>query len=120
MLRRLDEDEILKIEPPILGDTNSKARQIALINESRLYTAILGSKKEEAKIFKKWVTKEILPQIRKNDYYLSDNLTEQQETKLVEEVVTNYEQGFILSEKEREIVLEEFSSLRSRSFKVDY
>lgn len=40
-----------------------------LINESGLYSLVLSSQLESAKEFKRWVTKEILPSIRKNGYY---------------------------------------------------
>lgn len=45
------------------------AKQAMFINESGLYSLILGSKKEEAKAFKKWVTSEVLPSIRKTGSY---------------------------------------------------
>uniref|UniRef100_UPI0035938A02 BRO-N domain-containing protein n=1 Tax=Sphingorhabdus lacus TaxID=392610 RepID=UPI0035938A02 len=41
------------------------ARLMTIINESGLYSLILRSRKPEAKLFKKWVTKEVLPSIRK-------------------------------------------------------
>ena len=37
---------------------------MTVVNESRLYSLILGSRKPEAKRFKKWVTSEVLPAIR--------------------------------------------------------
>ncbi|KGB13876.1 antirepressor, partial [Latilactobacillus sakei] len=43
-----------------------------IINESGLYAAIIGSKLPAAKEFKRWVTKEVLPSIRKNGAYLTD------------------------------------------------
>lgn len=42
---------------------------IGIINESGLYAAIFGSKQENAKKFKRWVTSEVLPQIRKTGAY---------------------------------------------------
>ena len=45
-----------------------------LINESGLYSLVLGSKLENAKRFKKWVTNEVLPSIRKNGMYAVDEL----------------------------------------------
>lgn len=42
---------------------------IGIINESGLYAAIFGSKQENAKKFKKWVTSEVLPSIRKTGAY---------------------------------------------------
>ena len=41
------------------------------VNESGLYSLIFGSKQERAKLFKKWVTSEVLPSIRKTGGYLS-------------------------------------------------
>lgn len=64
MTRRLDSDEIQNRQ--IVGFGNRGAN---LINESGLYSAILGSRKPEAKAFKKWVTSEVLPAIRKTGSY---------------------------------------------------
>lgn len=49
------------------------ARHITIINESGLYNAILGSKKPQAKAFKKWVTSEVLPSIRKSGSYIRES-----------------------------------------------
>lgn len=64
MTRRLDDDE--KQNRQIVG---FGPRGVTLINESGLYSAILGSQKPEAKPFKKWVTAEVLPSIRKTGTY---------------------------------------------------
>ena len=69
MLRRLDEDEKSKIEPTLIVGTNNMAREITIINESGLYSSILGSKLPQAKQFKKWVTSEVLPTLRKTGKY---------------------------------------------------
>lgn len=47
-----------------------------LINESGLYNAVLGSNKLQAKQFKKWVTSEVLPTIRKHGAYMTDHTIE--------------------------------------------
>jgi len=65
MYKRLDEDE-KKTTTIQFGGSYQKA---VIINESGLYKAIFGSQKEEAKIFKKWVTSVILPSIRKTGSY---------------------------------------------------
>ena len=52
------------------------------INESGLYALIFGSKLENAKKFKRWVTSEVLPQIRKTGAYTSVNA--EAETKMLE------------------------------------
>lgn len=44
-------------------------QQTTLINESGVYSLIFGSKLETAKSFKKWVTSEVLPSIRKTGSY---------------------------------------------------
>lgn len=50
-------------------DTPSGKQNLVLINESGLYALIFGSKLESAKKFKSWVTKEVLPSIRKTGTY---------------------------------------------------
>ena len=49
-------------------------RGLTVINESGLYALIFGSKLETAKRFKHWVTSEVLPSIRKNGIYATDNV----------------------------------------------
>lgn len=49
--------------------TNQAVREIKLINESGMYSLIMSSKMESAKKFKKWVTSEVLPSIRKTGSY---------------------------------------------------
>ena len=58
-------------------DTIQGKRQTTLINESGLYSLILSSKLESAKRFKRWVTSEVLPQIRKNGRYELEQHNEQ-------------------------------------------
>jgi len=49
-------------------------RKVLAVNESGLYSLILGSKLSTAKKFKKWVTSEVLPTIRKHGMYATDEL----------------------------------------------
>ena len=49
---------------------SGQLRSIILINESGLYALILSSKLPQAKIFKRWVTNVVLPQIRKTGGYI--------------------------------------------------
>lgn len=51
-------------------DTPGGKQQLIIINESGLYSLILGSKLEKAKEFKRWVTAEVLPTIRKTGGYI--------------------------------------------------
>lgn len=60
-LTRLDEDERTLI--------SNEGRQVNAVNEAGLYSIILGSRKPEARAFKRWVTHEVLPTIRKTGSY---------------------------------------------------
>lgn len=64
-LDRLDDDE----KGVVTTDTLGGQQEIATVNESGLYTLILTSRKPEAKKFKRWITHEVLPSIRKNGSY---------------------------------------------------
>jgi len=53
--------------------TTGQVHHTTFINESGLYTLIFSSKLKAAKAFKRWVTNEVLPSIRKHGYYSSNN-----------------------------------------------
>lgn len=58
-------------------DTLGGTQDLTIINESGLYGLILGSKLPNAKKFKHWVTSEVLPSIRKNGIYATENIINQ-------------------------------------------
>lgn len=62
----VDEDD--KKVAPIQGDVGG-TQEMTIINESGLYSLVLSSKLPQAKEFKRWVTKEVLPTIRKTGGY---------------------------------------------------
>ena len=64
-VRRLDEDERAKFNLGRQGDAT-------IVNEPGLYTLVLGSRKPEAKAFKRWITHEVIPAIRKHGVYITD------------------------------------------------
>jgi anti-repressor protein len=64
---RLDADERGSVEVDTLGGT----QQVIAVNESGLYHVILRSDKPEAAPFRKWVTSEVLPSIRKHGAYMT-------------------------------------------------
>ncbi|PES22275.1 phage antirepressor Ant [Bacillus anthracis] len=70
---RLDEDE----RGSVVVDTLGGQQNVNAINESGLYSLILRSRKPQAKAFKKWVTGEVLPSIRKHGAYMTDQVLEQ-------------------------------------------
>lgn len=70
-MQKLDEEEVTMFNiGSQSGDTN-------IINESGLYNLIMTSRKPEAKKFKKWVTNEVLPTIRKHGAYMTDRKLEE-------------------------------------------
>ena len=67
---RLDEDEKAKVDPKqYLGSRSNEPATV--ISESGLYNVILLSRKPEAKKFKRWITHEVLPTIRKHGAYVT-------------------------------------------------
>ena len=69
-----EEDKRLEMLPQETDSQNgnaSPASKTALINESGLYSLILSSKMPKAKAFKRWVTSEVLPAIRREGVYQS-------------------------------------------------
>ena len=62
-LKRLDDDERSRFNLGRQGETN-------IVNEAGLYVLVLGSRKPEAHEFQRWVTHEVLPQIRRTGGYI--------------------------------------------------
>ena len=60
-----------------ITDPLGRQQNTYLVNESGLYSLIFGSKMKEAKKFKKWVTSEVLPMIRKTRIYITENIWQQ-------------------------------------------
>lgn len=71
--RHVDDDDKLMHQFSASGQN----RNMIIINESGLYSLILASKLPQSKEFKKWVTSEVLPAIRKHGGYLTDSMIEQ-------------------------------------------
>ena len=61
----------------VIPDSLGRQQEMILINEDGLYDVILDSRKPQAKTFRKWVTSEILPSIRKHGIYATDNVIDQ-------------------------------------------
>lgn len=71
----IDEDDRTVIQRSHFPTFDIPTRGLTLINESGLYSLILGSKLPNAKRFKRWVTSEVLPSIRKNGGYIAGQET---------------------------------------------
>lgn len=67
---RLDEDEVTKFN---LGGLSGESN---IVSEYGLYNLILASRKKEAKKFKRWITHEVIPTIRKHGAYMSSEVIE--------------------------------------------
>ena len=79
LIDHVDDDD--KKDGVTIRDAIGRNQAAVVINESGLYSLIIGSKLPTAKKFKHWVTSEVLPTIRKHGAYLSDEK--------IEEVLTN-------------------------------
>ena len=69
-VNRLDADERSKFNLGRQGEVNT-------VNEYGLYNLVLGSRKPEAKAFKRWITHEVIPMIRKHGGYLTPDKVEE-------------------------------------------
>ncbi|HEL1628950.1 TPA: ORF6C domain-containing protein [Streptococcus suis] len=69
----VDEEDALKQGIP----TSGGIQDMIIINESGLYSLILSSKLPQAKEFKRWVTRDVLPQIRQQGAYVPENLSDE-------------------------------------------
>lgn len=69
-LSRLDDDE----KGAHSVSTPGGRQRMSIISESGLYSLILGSRKSEARAFKRWITHEVIPSIRKHGAYMTDSL----------------------------------------------
>ena len=112
-LERLDDDE----KGVSVMDTPGGPQKMSIINESGLYALILTSRKPEAKKFKKWVTSEVLPTLRKQGHYKilgADEpvfkLTQQDLTDLIERCV---ERGVNAALRARKTIIEPATKPRS-------
>lgn len=97
---RLDDDEknTVVLTDGIPGNPNK-----TVVNEPGLYTLVLGSRKPEAKAFKRWITHDVIPSIRKNGGYIAG-----QETLSPEELMAK---ALLVAQK----TIEEKNALLSRT-----
>lgn len=70
--RRLDDDE--KITLRLTQSESNRTSDTTIINEPGLYSLVLGSRKPEARAFKRWITHEVVPAIRRHGMYATNEL----------------------------------------------
>lgn len=84
-IARLDDDEKAAVG---LTDTSSNGvtqkREMSVVNEPGLYTLVLGSRKPQAKAFKRWITHEVIPAIRRTGAYGTPGAIEHLLTELID------------------------------------
>ena len=85
-------DDVITNE--VISDSIGRQQEMMFVNEDGLYDVILDSRKPQAKLFRKWVTKEVLPSIRKTGSYS----TEQQLPKTYLEAL----KALVAAEEEKE------------------
>lgn len=87
-----------------IHDSIGRTQKPVVINESGLYSLIFSSKLDSAKRFKRWVTSEVLPAIRKHGIYVTDNVIEQtiQNPDYIITVLTEFKK-----EKEQRMLLQQ-------------
>ncbi|WP_218084884.1 phage antirepressor [Staphylococcus epidermidis] len=100
LYRHVDGEDKDVVKLDTLGGKQSQT----IINESGLYSLIFSSKLESAKRFKRWVTSEVLPAIRKHGLYATDNVIKNtlNNPDYIINVLTEYKK-----EKEHNLVLEQ-------------
>jgi prophage antirepressor-like protein len=88
LVRNLDSDEVCKVHAI---DSLDREKEVSYLTEAGLYTVLLRSNKKEAKPFRKWVTGEVLPSIRKQGIYITEKLKEElaQKDQLIETLRAN-------------------------------
>ena len=87
MTKRLDDDEV-RTDKTAERNILKNNKGTTFINESGLYHSIIGSKQENAKAFRKWVTSEVLPSIRKTGSYSVSTFTSEDMMKALTQNIT--------------------------------
>ena len=100
---------------PIL-DNLGRVQQATFVNEDGLYDVILDSRKPEAKQFRKWITSEVLPSIRKSGGYMVARENETPEQLMARALQVAQE---TLQRKEQQLILQD-QQLRIQAPKVEY
>ena len=87
-MRRLDDDEKDRYLIPTPGGN----QESSIVNEPGLYSLVLGSRKPEAKAFKRWITHEVIPSIRKTGGYTAPASKELQAIFMLDNRTVQHEQ----------------------------
>lgn len=123
----VDPDDIFKLE---MNDRLNRKQTVNCVNESGLYALIFGSKLPKAKQFKRWVTNEVLPAIRKQGCYSAQDqdrtlITNEQQYELSSRVMRkthalfgNKNYSFVYRALKRRFRIPRYTCLLQRDFEA--
>lgn len=98
-------------------DTPSGAQDMTIINESGLYSLVMSSKLPTAKKFKRWVTSEVIPSIRKHGAYLTDQKIE--ELLISPETIINLATQIKEEREKNKVLAEDVERMRPKELFAD-
>lgn len=111
----VDEGDVTKRDTPTFNQYGVEViQQATFINESGLYALIFGSKLESAKAFKRWVTLEVLPSIRKTGIYVNGDVLDDETAAKIRSALT-YAQETMARQCEEIRLLNELARERKRA-----
>ena len=103
----IDEGDVTKRDTPTTNQFGSEVIiQMTYVNESGLYALIFGSKLTSAKAFKKWVTSEVLPSIRKTGQYGA-------------QVPQTFAEALMLAAKQQMLIEEQQKNIETKDKKIE-
>lgn len=74
IVRNLEEEDVHKVHGV---DSLEREKEVSYLSESGLYTILIRSNKPAARPFRRWVTGEVLPALRKQGYYVTEKLKDE-------------------------------------------
>lgn len=109
-VKRLDDDEknTVVLSDGIRGNPNK-----VIVNEYGLYSLVLGSRKPEAKVFRRWITHEVIPSIRKHGMYITDPLL--CEIARDPSILRNMVQNYIAATAQAEMLAADVEAMRPKA-----
>ena len=114
-VERLDDDE----KGVSIVDTLGGPQEMATVNEPGLYSLILGSRKPEAKSFKRWVTHEVIPAIRKTGSYAIQSATPAQLSLQIAQCLVDQEKKIYALETAQAIQAEIIQNIKATMLPID-
>ena len=107
---RLDDDE----KGVSLIDTPGGQQELTIINEPGLYSLVLGSRKPEAKAFKRWITHDVIPALRKTGTYSLKPMSQLEIAKISLDMLIEQEKRLDSLEQENESTREQIKELNAK------